>query len=242
MNATSELTALGYIGVRSARLEDWNTYATRLLGMQRVDRAGAVRAFRMDDRKQRLIVTGDQGEGLSFLGWEVADAAALDALAARLEAHGVEVRRGSRGLADERHVADLILFKDPAGNQMEVFYGPAVATDPFQPGRPISDFQTGPLGMGHAVLNVEDVEPLLPFYATCLGSASATTASSPISSTSFTSMAGITASLWSAPARGACITSWWSYAASTMSARAMTWPNSRKGGWPTRSDGTPMTT
>ena len=53
MQATSELIALGYIGIRSARLEDWNTYATRLLGMQRVDRAGAVRAFRMDDRKQR---------------------------------------------------------------------------------------------------------------------------------------------------------------------------------------------
>ena len=169
METTSELTALGYIGVRSARLEDWNSYATRLLGMQRVDRAGAVRAFRMDDRKQRLIVTGAEGEGLGFLGWEVADAAALDALAARLEAHGVEVRRGSRGLADERHVADLILFKDPAGNQVEVFYGPAVATDPFQPGRPISGFRTGPLGMGHAVLNVEDVEPLLPFYRDLLG-------------------------------------------------------------------------
>ena len=39
----------------------------------------------MDDRRQRLIVTGEEaGEGLAFLGWEVADAAALDALAARL--------------------------------------------------------------------------------------------------------------------------------------------------------------
>lgn len=94
MEATSELTALGYIGVRSARLEDWSTYATRLLGVQRVDRAGAVRAFRMDDRKQRLIVTGDEGEGLSFLGWEVADAAALEALATRLEAHGSRCAAG----------------------------------------------------------------------------------------------------------------------------------------------------
>src|SRR5690242_16586050 len=117
MGATSELTALGYVGIRSTRLDDWNAYATRLLGMQRVDRAGAVRAFRMDDRKQRLIVTGDEGEGLGFLGWEVTDAAALDALAARLEEHGVDVRRASRSLADERHVADLILFDDPAGNR-----------------------------------------------------------------------------------------------------------------------------
>jgi len=123
----------------------------------------------MDDRKQRLIVTGDEGEGLGFLGWEVEDAAALEALAARLEANRVEVRRASRRLADERHVADLILFNDPAGNRLEVFHGPAIASDPFQPGRPISGFRTGPLGMGHAVLNVENVDWLLPFYRDLLG-------------------------------------------------------------------------
>jgi 2,3-dihydroxybiphenyl 1,2-dioxygenase len=44
-----------------------------------------------------------------------------------------------------------------------------VASDPFRPGRPISGFRTGPLGMGHAVLPVEDVEPLLPFYRDLLG-------------------------------------------------------------------------
>jgi 2,3-dihydroxybiphenyl 1,2-dioxygenase len=171
MSATAGLTALGYIGVRSARLEDWGTYATRLLGMQQVDRGGTVRAFRMDDRKQRLIVTGEdrEGEGLGFLGWEAADAAALEALAAHLEANGVAARRAPRALADERHVADLIHFKDPAGNRLEVFHGPAVASDPFQPGRPISGFRTGPLGMGHAVLNVVDVDPLLPFYRDLLG-------------------------------------------------------------------------
>ena len=169
METTAELTVLGYIGVRSTRLDDWGSFATRLLGMQQVDRAGAVRAFRMDDRKQRLIVTGEQGEGLGFLGWEVANAAALDTLAARLDAHDVKVRRAPRALADERHVADLIGFQDPAGNRLEVFHGPAIAGDPFRPGRPISGFRTGPLGMGHAVLNVKDAEPLLSFYRDLLG-------------------------------------------------------------------------
>jgi 2,3-dihydroxybiphenyl 1,2-dioxygenase len=169
MESSAGITALGYIGVRSTRVDDWGSYATRLLGMQQVDRAGAVRAFRMDDRKQRLVVTGEEGDGLGFLGWEVADAAVLDALAARLDGHGVKVRRASRSLADERHVADLIFFKDPADNRIEVFHGQAVAGDPFRPGRPISGFRTGPLGMGHAVLNVEDVEPLLPFYRDLLG-------------------------------------------------------------------------
>lgn len=169
MTAAFDLIGLGYIGIRSTRLDDWSTYASHLLGMQPVDRAGAVRAFRMDDRKQRLIVTGDEGEGLAFLGWEAADAAALDRLAARLEGQGVAVRRASRALADERHVADLITFQDPMGDRLEVFHGPALATDPFVPGRPISGFQTGALGMGHAVLNVENVETLLPFYRDLLG-------------------------------------------------------------------------
>lgn len=137
--------------------------------MQKVDGAGAVRAFRMDDRKQRLIVTGDEGEGIGFLGWEVADGASLEALAARLEAHDVAVRHAPRVLADERHVAGLIVFQDPAGNRLEVFHGPAAASDPFQPGRPISGFRTGPFGMGHAVLNVEHVEPLVRFYRDLLG-------------------------------------------------------------------------
>ena len=40
MELTSELTALGYIGVRSTRLADWGNHATGLLGMQAVDRVG----------------------------------------------------------------------------------------------------------------------------------------------------------------------------------------------------------
>ncbi|MDO9714613.1 VOC family protein, partial [Paracraurococcus lichenis] len=164
-----ELQSLGYIGVDSARLEDWTGFATRLLGMQQVDRGGGSAAFRMDDRRQRLMVTGEAGDGLGFLGWEVADAAALETLAARLDRHGGAVRRGTRDLADRRHVAGLITFSDPAGHRLEAFHGPAVASEPFVPGRPISGFRTGPLGMGHAVLNVEDVAPLLPFYRDLLG-------------------------------------------------------------------------
>ena len=100
----------------------------------------------------------DGGEGIGFFGWEVADAAALDALAAQLEAAGVKVARGRRALADERRVKDLIVLADPIGNRVEIFHGAETATDPFKPGRSISGFRTGPLGMGHVVLNVESVD------------------------------------------------------------------------------------
>jgi hypothetical protein len=103
--------SLGYVGLRARDIDDWSGYGTRLLGLQAVDRSRATLALRMDDRKQRLIVTQDGGEGIGFFGWEVADAAALDRLGAHLEAHGVEAARASRALADERHVADLIISR-----------------------------------------------------------------------------------------------------------------------------------
>jgi 2,3-dihydroxybiphenyl 1,2-dioxygenase len=164
-----EITALGYIGIKSSQLDQWSRMATSLLGMQQVDRGGSIRAFRMDDHKQRLIVDGSSDAGLGVMGWEVGTRADLDHLAGRLDDAGVKVTRGSPALADERHVGDLISFSDPAGNALEVFCKPALASDPFRPGRPISGFRTGALGMGHAVLNVEDVESLLPFYRDLLG-------------------------------------------------------------------------
>ena len=81
--------AMGYFWVGTSKLDDWTSFAIGQLGLQAVDRGGNMRAFRMDDRKQRLIVDGGFTDGERFFGWEVADATALDALAARLEKAGV---------------------------------------------------------------------------------------------------------------------------------------------------------
>src|SRR5438093_13752654 len=122
------IEALGYIGVRAKTLDDWASYGEKLLGLQRIDKSRSGLAFRMDDRKQRLVVDADGGQGIAFFGWEVADAAALDALAARIEAAGIKVARGARTLADERHVKDLVVLNDPAGNRLEIFHGAETAT------------------------------------------------------------------------------------------------------------------
>ena len=99
---------MGYFWVGTSKLDDWTSLATGQLGLQQVDRGGAMRAFRMDDRKQRLIADGGLPDGERFFGWEVADAAALDALAARLERAGVAVRRESAAVADQRCAAEVI--------------------------------------------------------------------------------------------------------------------------------------
>jgi 2,3-dihydroxybiphenyl 1,2-dioxygenase len=162
------IDALGYIGVRAKEVEDWASYGEKLLGLQRIDKSRSSLAFRMDDRKQRLVVDADGGQGIGFFGWEVADAAALDAIAARVEAAGTKVACGSRTLAGERRVADLIVFNDPAGNRLEIFHGAETAADPFRPGRNISGFRTGPLGMGHVVMHFERIAEVMAFYQNVL--------------------------------------------------------------------------
>jgi 2,3-dihydroxybiphenyl 1,2-dioxygenase len=166
--------ALGYVGVSAPDLADWRTYGTRHLGLQVVDTANGRVAFRMDDRAQRLIVEAhgsqhDGNRGVKFLGWEATDAAALDAVAARVEGAGIRVERGSRALAQERRVKDLIVLADPLGSRVEVFHGAEVATEPFKPGRNISGFRTGPLGVGHVVLTAERIDPAVAFYRDVLG-------------------------------------------------------------------------
>jgi 2,3-dihydroxybiphenyl 1,2-dioxygenase len=164
-----EIQALGYMGVGASNVDEWSDFATRWLGMQMVERGNTGRAFRMDDRKQRLVIDRTLADGERYFGWEVADAAALQVLAARLERAGVTVRREPAALADQRFVRELISFADPGGNRLEAFHGADVASDAFQPGRSISGFRTGPLGMGHAVFHVKNIDDLFGFYHDVLG-------------------------------------------------------------------------
>jgi 2,3-dihydroxybiphenyl 1,2-dioxygenase len=160
---------LGYAGFGSGALEDWRQFGTGMVGLQAVERSPSLLAFRMDDRKQRIVIDRSMPEGTRFFGWEVADAAALDALAARLEKHQVNVVAEPQALADNRRVGRLISFRDPAGNRLEAFYGAEIDDTPFSPGRSISGFRTGPLGLGHAVLTVENIDAMMPFYVDVLG-------------------------------------------------------------------------
>ena len=159
------LNALGYIGLRTKNLEDWTAYASRFLGMQLVD-------------KSRGTASLPHGRQEAARWWSTTDAMKRPASTAgrwrtpprstptrrNLESHKVSFARGSRALAEERKVRDLIVLHDPAGNRLEIFHGAETTTDPFKPGRAISGFRTGPLGMGHAVLHCEKIDDIVPFY------------------------------------------------------------------------------
>jgi len=163
------IRSLGYIGVRSDRINDWAYFANKILAMQLDDRGGKQLSFRMDDLMQRLVVSDEPGDTLAFIGWEVSQQSDLQDFAARLDNAGRKVVQGSTELADRRFVEALIVTHDPAGNRIELVWNPMKSDEPFIPGRPIDGFKTGPLGMGHAVLHVPDATALLPFYCELLG-------------------------------------------------------------------------
>ena len=145
---------------RADKLEDWSAFATGLARHAACRSSAAIAlALRMDDRKQRFIVDRDGGDGAAFYGWEVADAAALDALAARLEKRRRR-RRARLARARGRALRDgsdrRSTIRSATGSRPST--APSSPPMPFRPGRSISGFRTGPLGMGHVVLTVDNID------------------------------------------------------------------------------------
>jgi 2,3-dihydroxybiphenyl 1,2-dioxygenase len=163
------ILSLGYVGFSSNHLEEWSRFASDLLGLEAAAASRNAVSLRCDNRAQRLFVERGSTETISCIGWEVADADALAALAARLSNAGVAVEPGSPELAAQRRVKALITFLDPLGNRLEAFYGGEDGAAPFQPARALSGFRTGAQGLGHVVLTARDAETVLPFYRDLLG-------------------------------------------------------------------------
>ena len=104
------ISSLSYIGVNSDKIEDWSDFSQKCLGMQQVDRAKGALSFRMDDHKQRLAITGDIGDNMAFMGWEVETKNDIEFYANKLEKNNVEVVYADKNLCDKRFVEELIFF------------------------------------------------------------------------------------------------------------------------------------
>jgi biphenyl-2,3-diol 1,2-dioxygenase len=161
---------LGYLSVGVSDPEAWRALSTRVLGLEVVPGDSHSTSYlRMDEHHHRIELCNDGTDDLQVIGWEVPDAAALHAVAQRLEDAGVRVQAGTRDEADQRRVLELIKFADPAGIPTEVYYGQPLNQKPFLPSRAISGFKTGNMGLGHLVVYQPDLEASLRFYTDLLG-------------------------------------------------------------------------
>jgi 3,4-dihydroxy-9,10-secoandrosta-1,3,5(10)-triene-9,17-dione 4,5-dioxygenase len=164
------ISSLGYLRISSRDTVPWRDFGAKVLGMTegRGPEDSAV-YLRMDDFPARLVIVPGERDGLLSSGWEVADAAALAAVARSLTEAGVPYKTGSTQELAERRVQELLLFEDPAGNAQEAFWGAALEHRPAV--SPLGNrFVTGSMGMGHVVLPVPaDSGPCLDFYTNVLG-------------------------------------------------------------------------
>jgi 3,4-dihydroxy-9,10-secoandrosta-1,3,5(10)-triene-9,17-dione 4,5-dioxygenase len=168
----SEIIALGYVGTTAPDLDEFEQFATSVLGTQLAAGSGPERLrLRVDERAWRISVEPGPG-GLAFCGWEVASGVELAALAARLEALGIPAKEDA-GLAKERGVNGLLLAHDPDGNQLEFFHGAHIPRDPFcspLARRFVTGHTTpGDLGLGHVGIMFTDQPAAQAFYMDVLG-------------------------------------------------------------------------
>ena len=165
------ITQLGYMGLAVSDLLSWERYATRVLGMGVRQIGGGISYLTMDDHHHRIVLHGGSPDDLAYLGWQVDTPAALATVSEKLRSVGVSVYHADAVELAVRKVSDLVWFEDLNGVRHEIYVGPLkVSNEPFKPGRPISRFVTGDLGLGHAVVwAVTDLEESTRFYVDVLG-------------------------------------------------------------------------
>ena len=160
---------LGYVGMEAKDLGAWRKFGAEVLAMQVIERDADSLALRMDERCQRVLVQRGDNDAPAFFGFETPDAQALQAIVNKLEASGVTLTRASEKELAARRVEAMAWCRDPSGNRIEIFHGQATGEGKVTLPRPHSGFRTGPLGMGHVVLHVEDIDASSRFYRELLG-------------------------------------------------------------------------
>lgn len=161
--------SLGYIGVESPAAREWLTIGPEVYGLEVEEAPGGVLRVRWDDRSYRLALHPGDQHRLSYLGWELPDARALEAAVSELGAAGVDVVEATSEERRQRSVRYLHHFADPFGNRHELFSGQLTFEGRFRGGRAQSSFVTGHQGLGHAVLVVPDIEEAVDFFTGPMG-------------------------------------------------------------------------
>ncbi|GAB7004753.1 VOC family protein [Nocardioides sp. AN3] len=170
----TRIEALGYLGLRVKSLDDWEVFATEILGMtasrQEIDGEEAL-VLRMDERAHRVTLRAGDDE-LDYVGWQVSGPDALDDVAAALDEAGVAYKDDPE-LAQVRGVQRLLTCTDPAGYALEFHYGATMSQVPFVSptgARFVTSAPNGAdTGLGHVVVTCRNVDESIAFYRQVLG-------------------------------------------------------------------------
>jgi len=165
MNA---IRSLGYLGIGADDLDAWRTFATDLLGLQASQPNDDALHLRMDGRVFRIAVERGVPGALHYIGFEVTTPQALDQLANDLRGKGLEITEEPSDVCATRHVASMVSTVDPSGNRIEFFVGHEETIEPFVSPTGAT-FVIDDMGLGHALLLVDDTKSFVEFYVDTLG-------------------------------------------------------------------------
>jgi 2,3-dihydroxybiphenyl 1,2-dioxygenase len=131
--------------------------------------ADEVVTWRNDGKAHRLLVQPGPRNDAAFIGFEVSQASALDALLDRLRAAGFEPTEGSASEAQRRRVDRLVKVEAPWGVTIELVLGLAQATSPYSSPLVPGGVLTEEVGFGHAVFATMAFEESHSFLVDGLG-------------------------------------------------------------------------
>ena len=164
------IKALGYVVIETAQPDRWDHFLTQVAGVMRApDAADGAAQYRIDQRPFRFRIERSDREWFKAAGYEVADAATLDALADRVREVGGAVEPMGADEAALRGINAGFRTTDPAGNGLEFYCGDSTTDAPFVSPLGVPHFVTGDMGMGHAVFSAPDFPATLAFHRDVLG-------------------------------------------------------------------------
>ena len=145
-----DLADIRYVRLGTRDVEAAARYATAILGLEAAGAEDGARYFRSDGRDHTLVYfEGDPSD--HTIGFDVRDAAALDAAAAEIDARDLPVAWGTREACEMRRVERLVRLRDPSGNVVELVHGARPGDRAYVPSR-----EAGITGFSHIGLRTTD--------------------------------------------------------------------------------------
>ncbi len=118
-----DLLDIRYVRLGTRDLDAADRFAREVVGLELARVEAGARYYRSDDRDHTLVYfEGDARD--HTVGFELRDAAKLDAAAAALSDQGLAVRRGSADASEQRRVRSFVSFNDLTGNRIDLVERP----------------------------------------------------------------------------------------------------------------------
>ena len=158
-----ELEQLRFVRLKPADIAQAADFATRVLGLEPIDRTPDTATFRSDYRDYTLAFTQDP---VQAVGLEVRYVSDLDAAQKALGDLGLKTGRGSASDCASRKAKDMVWFTDFSGNRFELVVRPLNSGWRYFPSR-----DAGIRGLADVIVRSTNVEKDLSIWAAVFSNA-----------------------------------------------------------------------